>query len=106
MTTGDHGVRGPFFAGTLHAFDALDLTNELWNSDMNGDRDKLGLFTSYVSPTVANGRVYVPTVSNELVIYGLMGEPAPMEDPPLPENPPVEDPPKPEPPVEEPPPVE
>ena len=70
MTTGDHDVRGAI-PGTLHAFDALDLTNELWNSDMNGDQDQLGAFARFAAPTVANGRVYVPTFSNELAIYGL-----------------------------------
>ena len=100
MTTGDHSVRGPV-AGTLHAFDALNLTNELWNSDMSGDRDKLGLFTKYASPTVANGRVYVPTLSKQLAIYGLLEAappaptPAPIEDPVPPANPPAEEPPAP-----------
>ena len=78
MTTGDHSVRGPV-AGTLHAFDALDLTNELWNSDMVGDRDKLGIFTRFVAPTVANGRVYVATQSKQLAIYGLIEAPPPIE---------------------------
>jgi len=70
MSTGDHNLRG-LIPGTLHAFDALNLT-ELWNSEMNSDRDQLGAFTKFVAPTVANGRVYVPTLSNQLVIYGLL----------------------------------
>jgi len=71
MTRGDHLVRGPA-AGILHAFDSLDLSHELWNSTMNGDRDQVGAFVKFTSPTVANGRVYVPTLSNQLVIYGLL----------------------------------
>ena len=57
--------------GTLHALDPSDLTHELWNSGMVAT-DALGRFAKFVPPTVANGRVYVPTFSNELVIYGLL----------------------------------
>lgn len=71
MTTGDRSGRG-LAPGTLHAVDALDLTNELWNSGMNADRDQPGAFAKFVAPTVANGRVYVPTFSNQLAIYGLI----------------------------------
>ncbi len=70
MTKGDHEVKD--VPGMLHAFDADDLTSELWNSEMNPDRDRLGGFAKFVSPTVANGRVYVPTFSGELAIYGLL----------------------------------
>lgn len=56
--------------GTLHAFDAGNL-NELWNSDMN-PADALGAFAKFVSPTVANGKVYVPTFSNTVTVYGLL----------------------------------
>jgi uncharacterized protein (TIGR03437 family) len=57
--------------GILHALDASDLTHELWNSGMVAT-DAMGRFAKYVPPTIANGRVYVPTFSNELVIYGLL----------------------------------
>jgi hypothetical protein len=57
--------------GTLHAFDATDLTNELWNSDQNSSRDSLGNLAKFAEPVVANGRVYVPTFSNQLDVYGL-----------------------------------
>jgi hypothetical protein len=55
--------------GTLHAWNASDLT-EIWNSNMR-PADMLGEFAKFVSPLVANGRVYVPTFSNQLIIYGL-----------------------------------
>jgi uncharacterized protein (TIGR03437 family) len=58
--------------GTLNAFDALDLSVELWNSDMSGDRDTLGNFTKFTNPTVANGKVYQGTASGEVVVYGLI----------------------------------
>ena len=72
MTTGDHQQDG--VPGTLHAFDAMDLTNEIWNSGQNPDRDAMGGFAKFVSPTIANGRVYVPTFSNQLNVYGLLPE--------------------------------
>jgi uncharacterized protein (TIGR03437 family) len=70
--------------GTLHALNASDLTQEFWNSDMV-PTDALGRYAKFVAPTVANGRVYVPTFSNELVIYGLLnaGTPATETGPPL-----------------------
>jgi uncharacterized protein (TIGR03437 family) len=70
QTTGDAVARQ--VPGTLHAFDAADLSHELWNSDLSAGRDTLGRFAKFVAPTVVNGRVYVPTFSNRLVIYGLL----------------------------------
>jgi len=58
--------------GTLRAFDAMDLSHELWNSDMNPGRDVMGNLAKFEGPVVANGRVYVPTFSNQLVVYGLL----------------------------------
>jgi hypothetical protein len=56
----------------IHAFDASDLAKELWNSDMNFDRDNIGSFAKFASPTVTNGKVFVPTFSNQLLMYGLL----------------------------------
>jgi uncharacterized protein (TIGR03437 family) len=56
--------------GTLHAFDADDLSSELWNSSIDIGRDALGSFTKFANPTVANGKVYVPTSSGALAVYG------------------------------------
>ena len=74
MTTGDHDSKD--IPGTLYAFDALDLTNVLWYSDIDKERDNLGKFAKFVSPTVVNGRVYVPSFSKQLVVYGLRPAPA------------------------------
>ncbi|MGD0436481.1 MAG: hypothetical protein ABSB86_08445 [Bryobacteraceae bacterium] len=68
MTAGDHSAPG--VPGTLYAFNASDLTQLLWSSEMNARRDRLGGFAKFANPTVANGRVFVSTFSNELVIYG------------------------------------
>jgi uncharacterized protein (TIGR03437 family) len=58
--------------GTLRAFDALDVSVELWNSDMAASRDTLGNFTKYANPTVANGKVFQASASGEIVVYGLL----------------------------------
>ena len=62
-------------AGALHAFNAMDVSQELWNSDMQGGRDTLGNFAKFANPTVANGKVYVPTDSGQVVAYGLLPVP-------------------------------
>ena len=59
-------------SGTLRAFDPMDLAHEFWNSDMLPDRDSLGYLAKFATPTIANGRVYVPTFSNQLAMYGLL----------------------------------
>ena len=59
-------------SGTLHAFNALNVGQEIWNSDMQGTRDTLGSFTKFANPTVVNGKVYVPTASNQVSVYGLL----------------------------------
>ena len=71
VTTGNLGANG--LPGTLHAYDASNVANELWNSDMTQGPDTLGMFAKFVNPTVANGKVYVPTWSNTVVVYGLLG---------------------------------
>ncbi len=58
--------------GTLHAFDAANIATELWNSDQSGARDTMGNFTKFANPTVANGKVYAPTSSNQIAVYGLL----------------------------------
>ena len=46
-------------AGILRAFDASNLTRELWNSQQNATRDALGLFSKFAPPTIADGKVFV-----------------------------------------------
>lgn len=58
--------------GVLRAVDASDITRELWNSELNAERDSLGSFAKFCPPTVVNGKVYVATFSGQLQIYGLL----------------------------------
>jgi hypothetical protein len=56
--------------GILRAVRADDVTTELWNSTINS-ADNLGNFSKMNCPTIANGKVYVNTFSNQLMVYGL-----------------------------------
>ena len=62
-------------AGTLQAFKADDLRQALWtsNHDPRGN-DDLGDFAKFCTPVIANGKVYVATFSQQLVVYGLLSE--------------------------------
>jgi hypothetical protein len=62
--------------GILQAYDATNVTHELWNSNMNGKRDSIGKLAKFVVPTIANGKVYMATFSNKLNVYGLNPPPA------------------------------
>lgn len=59
-------------AGTavLHAYDARDLTRELYNSTQAaGGRDTFGAGNKFVVPTIVNGRVYVGTATG-VAVFG------------------------------------
>ncbi len=61
--------------GTVHAYDATNVSHELWNSQQNSGRDSLGSYVKFASPTIVNGKVYAPTGANKLVVYSLLGTP-------------------------------
>jgi hypothetical protein len=45
--------------GVLRAYDASDLSAELWNSRLSFLRDDVGNFAKFSPPTIANGKVYL-----------------------------------------------
>jgi hypothetical protein len=56
----DNGLNN-VVSGVLHAFNAEDVTSELWNSDWHQARDGAFMFAKFTPPVVANGRVYLAT---------------------------------------------
>ncbi|MGH8336167.1 MAG: choice-of-anchor D domain-containing protein, partial [Gammaproteobacteria bacterium] len=72
VATSGNASDNPPVPGELHAFDAADVSNEIWNSSMNAARDGFGNYAKFVPPVVANGKVYVATWSNQVAVYGLL----------------------------------
>jgi hypothetical protein len=59
----------------LHAFDARDLSRELYASNQApGGRDTVGPGNKFITPTIVNGHVYVGT-TNGVAIFGLLNPP-------------------------------
>ena len=62
------------YGGTavLHAYDAANLAHELYNSNMAaGSRDQFGTANKFITPTVADGKVFVGT-TNAVAVFGLL----------------------------------
>ena len=63
--------------GILHAFDANNINNELWNSLQNSSRDNCNNYSKMAPPTIANGKVYLPSFgttnagTGQFCVYGL-----------------------------------
>jgi Chitobiase/beta-hexosaminidase C-terminal domain len=53
----------------LRAYNATNVALEIYNSALAGPRDNLGPPVKFIEPTIANGKVYVPTAS-ALAIFG------------------------------------
>jgi hypothetical protein len=74
---------GDVQGGVLHAYDASNLTNELYNSSQAGTRDQYGPGGKFTPPTIANGKVFLVTqvnltnnpsqLQNGVVVFGLLG---------------------------------
>jgi hypothetical protein len=58
----------------LHAYDASNLANELYNSNQANGRDNFGDGNKFIVPTVVNGKVYVAT-TNGVGVFGLLSAP-------------------------------
>ena len=63
-------LTAPEFA-VLYAYNALDLTQELYNSNQQGTRDQFGPGNKFITPMIANGRVYVGTQTG-VAVFGLL----------------------------------
>jgi hypothetical protein len=67
--------------GILHAYDADQVSTEFWNSLQNSARDNCDNYSKMAPPTIANGRVYLPsfgtknTGTGQLCVYGLLPTP-------------------------------
>jgi hypothetical protein len=57
--------------GVLHAYDATNLTNELYNSSQAANNRDTFADNKYVTPLVANGKVYVGT-PNSVAVFGIL----------------------------------
>ena len=57
----------------LHAYDATNLQNELYNSGQAGNRDQFGAASHFGTPLIVNGKVYVGT-SNNVTAFGLLNK--------------------------------
>ncbi|CAB3783353.1 PQQ-binding-like beta-propeller repeat protein [Paraburkholderia fynbosensis] len=55
----------------LHAFDPANLAVELYNSNQMGTRDQFGAGNKFITPMIANGKVYVGT-TNGVAVFGLL----------------------------------
>ncbi len=62
---------GSIAPGGLRAYDAGNLAVQLYNSDQAGTRDTLDVAAKFSVPLIANGKVYVGSMS-QLTVYGLL----------------------------------
>jgi hypothetical protein len=58
-------------ANVLHAFDATNISTELYNTGQVSSRDSLGVTVRFNVPMIANGKIYVGT-QNQVVVLGLL----------------------------------
>jgi PQQ enzyme repeat len=57
--------------GVLHAFDASNLSHELYSSNQAANaKDQFGAGNKYITPVVADGKVFVGT-TNSVAVFGL-----------------------------------
>ena len=68
------GYRGAGGLATLHAWDASDLSHELYTSDQDFARDAAGTALRFTIPAIADSHVYVGA-KGEVDVYGLIARP-------------------------------
>jgi hypothetical protein len=54
---------------TLHAYDAMDVSKQIYNTSQNATRDAIGAGGPFATPMVVDGKVFVPA-KTKLVVYG------------------------------------
>ena len=69
------GADGNAYAGMLRAFDASNVSRELWNSNQVPNRDSSGSWAKWSPPTIVTGHVYLATFDGSLNVYGLLAPP-------------------------------
>src|SRR5260370_20065148 len=63
-------------SGLIRAFDADDVSRELWDSQQNAGRDSCNNYSKYSYPIIANGKVYLSSFgtaardSGQVCVYG------------------------------------
>jgi hypothetical protein len=67
VQTDSHGAG----SAILHAYDATNISIELYNSKQKSPRDDPDVAVKFTVPTIANGKVYVASVKG-LSVYGLL----------------------------------
>ena len=70
------GWRSPDRPAVLHAFDAANVSRELYNSEQNSSRDRAGMALRFAVPTIVKGRVYVGA-KRRVDVYGLLSSDVP-----------------------------
>lgn len=65
---------GQHVQGILRAFDAETL-REIWTSEQNPGRDRIGVPSPRVPAVVENGKVYMAATDGTIAVYGLVPEP-------------------------------
>ena len=55
----------------LHAYNAANLAQELYNSNQQGSRDQFGPGNKFITPIIVNGKLYVGTQTG-VAVFGLL----------------------------------